>query len=311
MNLLKRLGRLAVETASVLAGLLVATFLLVHLVPGDPARRAAGLEASGEQVEALRRELGLDRPLLVQFASYVGTLASGDLGRSFLTREPVTKIIADRLPKTLYLASIAVGLMLLVSVPVGMAAAGVTWGGRNRSVDLGFTVATSLMGALPPFLLATFLAFIFAVWLGLLPVAGATRWTSVILPALAIALRPMAELARIVRVETLNVLAQDYIRTARSKRLRPFRLYARHVLPNVLTAALTIGGLIFAHLIGGAVVIENVFAWPGLGTALVQAILARDYPTIQGVILLLGCVIIAVNTVVDLLLAIIDPRISK
>lgn len=308
---MKRLGRVAAEVAGVLAGLLVATFLLVHLVPGDPARRVAGIEASGEQVEALRRELGLDRPLVVQFASYVRNLSEGDLGRSFLTREPVTRIIADRLPKTLQLAAVAVVLMLAISVPFGLVAAGLTWGGRNRPVDVGFTVATSLMGALPPFLLATFLAFIFAVWLGLLPVAGATRWNSVILPAVAISLRPMAELARIVRVETLNVLAQDYIRTARSKRVASPRLYGRHVLPNVLTAALTIGGLVFAHLIGGAVVIENVFAWPGLGTALVQAILARDYPTVQGVILLLGVVVIAVNAGVDLLLAAIDPRISK
>ena len=311
MRLLRRLGRLAVETAVVLIGLVVAVFLLVHLVPGDPARRTAGLEASGEQVEALRRELGLDRPLVVQFTQYVGDLAAGNLGRSFLTREPVTKVIADRLPKTVYLAAVAVGLMLVVSVPLGLLAAGLTWGGRNRSLDLGFTVMTSVMGALPPFLLATFLAYIFAVWLGLLPVAGATRWDSVVLPALAIALRPMAELARMIRVETLNVLAQDYIRTARAKRLAALRLYGIHVLPNVLTAALTLGGLIFAHLLGGAVIIENVFAWPGLGTALVHAILARDYPTIQGVILLLGCCVIAVNTCIDLVLTLIDPRIAR
>ncbi len=311
MRILRRLGRLAAETAGVLAGLLVAVFLLVHLVPGDPARRIAGIEASGAEVEALRVELGLDKPLAVQFLNHVRTLATGDLGRSFLTREPVAKVIADRLPKTLYLAAVSVALMLAVAVPLGLVAAGLTWGNRNRPVDLGFTLLTSVMGALPPFLLATFLAFIFAVWLGLLPVAGAGRWSSVILPAFAIALRPMAELARIIRVETLNVLAQDYIRTARAKRPRPARLYGVHVLPNVLTAALTLGGLIFAHLIGGTVVIENVFAWPGLGTALVQAILARDYPTVQGVILLLGCFIIAVNAAVDLLLALIDPRVAR
>jgi peptide/nickel transport system permease protein len=311
MAVLRRLGRLAAETAGVLAGLLVAVFLLVHLVPGDPARRIAGIEATGVEVEALRKELGLDQPLAVQFVRHLRTLASGELGRSFLTGEPVAKVIADRLPKTLYLAAVSVALMLIVAVPMGLIAAGLTWGNRNRAVDLGFTVLTSLMGALPSFLLATFLAFIFAVWLGLLPVAGATKWNSVVLPALAIALRPMAELARMIRVETLNVLAQDYIRTARAKRLRPLRLYGVHVLPNVLTAALTLGGLIFAHLIGGTVVIENVFAWPGLGTALVQAILARDYPTVQGVVLLLGCSIIAVNALVDLLLTLIDPRVTR
>jgi len=167
---------------------------------------------------------------------------------------------------------------------------------------------TSVGGALPEFLASTFLAFVFAIWLRWLPVAGADERAAIVLPALAISLRPISVLSRIVRVETLNVLAQDYMRTARSKRLPPRLLYLRHALPNVLTAALTIGGLLFTGLLGGAVIVENVFAWPGLGTAVVQAVLNRDYPVIQGVILMLGMAVVLVNTLVDILLGVVDPR---
>jgi peptide/nickel transport system permease protein len=165
-----------------------------------------------------------------------------------------------------------------------------------------------VIGALPEYLAGTFLAFVFAVWLRLLPVAGDAGWSSLVLPALAIALRPSAVLARIVRVETLNVLAQDYMRTARSKRLPVRLIYLRHTLPNVTTAALSIGGLLFAGLIGGAVVVENVFARPGLGTALVSAVMNRDYPVIQGLILMIGVAVAFVNLMVDVLQGILDPR---
>ena len=297
-------------TAGVLLALVTAVFLLVQLAPGDPALRIAGLDASPGQIAQLRQEFGLDRPLLERFGRHVAELARGDLGRSYVTREPVAKVIADRLPNTVWLATAAVAMMLLVAVPLGLGVAGLTWGDRNRGLDVSFIAVTSVAGALPGLLVATVLAYVFAVWLRWLPVAGATRWESVLLPAFAIALRPMAELARIVRIETLDVLAQDYVRTARAKRLSSLRLFGVHVLPNVLTAALTLGGLIFAHLIGGAVVIENVFAWPGLGTALVQAVIARDFPTVQGIVLLLGLVVVVVNTTVDLLLTVLDPRMA-
>jgi peptide/nickel transport system permease protein len=295
----------------VLAALLLACFLLLHLVPGDPAVRVAGVDATPEDVANVRHVLGLDRPLSIQFATYLASVARLEFGRSFVTNEPVNQVIADRLPKTLELALAATLLVISVSLPAGMLAAALTREDRNRVFELGFTAVTSTMSALPNFLTATFLGFLFAVWLGWLPVAGAGQWSSVILPALAVGLRPLGELARIVRVETLNVLAQDYLRTARAKRLPAWLIYLRHVLPNVLTSALTIGGLIFSGLVGGTVVVENVFAWPGLGTALVQAILARDYPVVQGITLLLGLAVVVANTAVDAVLALIDPRILK
>jgi peptide/nickel transport system permease protein len=301
---LRRLASLGI----VLASLLVASFSIVRLIPGDPARTIAGIDATQDEVERVRRALGLDQPALVQFVRYTQHAGRLDFGRSFVTDEPVTKVIADRLPKTAQLALVALLLVMILSVPLGMIIGAVTREGRHRRVEVAFAAATSVGGALPEFLASTFLAFVFAVWLRWLPVAGADEGAAIILPALAISLRPVSVLSRIVRVETLNVLAQDYMRTARSKRLPPHLLYLRHALPNVLTAALTIGGLLFTGLLGGAVIVENVFAWPGLGTAVVQAVLNRDYPVIQGVILMLGIAVVLVNTAVDILLGMVDPR---
>ena len=302
--LLRRAGSLGI----VLAALLFASFLIVRLIPGDPARTIAGLDASQEDVQRIRVALGLDKPLLVQFATYARRAVRLDFGRSFVTNEPVTTLIGDRLPKTVQLAAVALLLVMVLSVPLGMAAGAFTREGRHRRAEVMFAAVTSAGGALPEFLASTFLAFVFAVWLQWLPVAGSDERLAIVLPAVAISLRPIAVLARIVRVETLNVLAQDYIRTARSKRLPARLLYLRHTLPNVLTAALTIGGLLFTGLLGGAVIVENVFAWPGLGTAVVQGVLSRDYPVIQGVILMLGIAVVLVNTLVDVLLGLVDPR---
>jgi peptide/nickel transport system permease protein len=189
-----------------------------------------------------------------------------------------------------------------------MTAAALTYQGRRRRFEVIFMAATGALGALPTFLAATLLAGVFAVWLRWLPVAGSGTWQQLVLPVLAISLAPTLLLARIIRLETLNVLAQDYIRTARSKRLPSLHLYAFHVLPNVLTAALTVAGLLFANLVGGTVLAENVFARVGLGTSLVQAVIAKDYPVVQGIVLVLGCTVVLVNLVVDVVLGLIDPR---
>ena len=301
------LVRLASLTA-VLTTLLVTTFMILHLIPGDPARRIAGPQALPQQVEQLRETLGLNNPLLVQFTEYAKGVLQWDLGTSFVTREPVIKIISDRLPKTAQLAAAAVALMVVLAVPVGIVVGAMTREGRHPRFESLFTGITGVVGALPEYLAATFLVFIFAVWLHWLPVGGAGTWTSLILPALAVAVRPIAALSRIVRVETLNVLAQDYIRTARSKRLPDRLLYFRHALRNVLTAVLTIAGMYFAELIGGTVIVENVFAWPGLGTAIIQAVHGLDLPVIQGTTLFLGLVVVVVNATVDVLLGFVDPR---
>jgi peptide/nickel transport system permease protein len=282
--------------------------MMVHLIPGDPARRIAGLNASPQYVAEIRQSLGLDRPFLAQYSTYIRGVAHLDFGQSFLTGESVTEIIADRLRHTAELATVAFLLVITLSLSLGIGVAAFTQDNRHSRAELAFTAVAAVGGAVPEFLAATVLAFIFAVWLRLLPVAGIEGWTSVILPAAAISIRPTAILSRIVRVETLNVLAQDYIRTARSKRLPGRLLYLRHVLPNVLTSALTLGGLLFSSLLAGAVIVENVFAWPGLGVELVRAVQQRDYPVIQGIVLMLGIAVAAVNLLVDSILRVVDPR---
>jgi peptide/nickel transport system permease protein len=302
--LLRRLLSLVV----ILLALALATFAMVRLIPGDPALNILGLGATPQQIANVHHQLGIDQPLPVQLFTYFGNLLHGDLGTSFVTKQPVTDVIRTRIGNSLELAGASLLLVMLVSIPGGMLAGALTREGRHPRGEIGFTAVTSVMGALPEYLMATFLAFLFAVWLRLLPVAGAEGPQSLVLPVLAVSLRPIAVLLRIVRVETLNVLAQDYIRTARSKRLPARLIYLRHTLPNVVTAALTVGGILFAALIGSAVVVETVFARPGLGTSLVNGVLARDYPVIQGDVLVLGVVVVVVNAIVDILLAVVDPR---
>jgi peptide/nickel transport system permease protein len=199
-------------------------------------------------------------------------------------------------------------LVLVLGIPLGIIFGALTQEGRNRPLEVAFMSVTSVGGSLPEFLTATLLAFIFAVTLRWLPVGGANQPNAIILPALSVSLRPLLQLARVVRVETLNVLAQDYMRTARSKRLPTYYLYLRHLLPKALTSALTIGGLIFAGLLGGTVIVENVFAWPGLGTRIVTAVFNLDYPVIQGTVLYFGIIVVVINTIVDMLIAFVDPR---
>lgn len=300
--------RRLISLAVILVALVIATFMMTRLIPGDPAVNVAGIGATQEEIDRIRKELLLDRPLPEQFSIYVSNLAAGDLGESFFTRQPVAELITQRIGTSLQLAAAALLIVMVISVPLGIIVGAFTRERRHPRAELGFTAVTSVLGSLPEFLAATFLAFIFAVWLRLLPVAGATGIESLVLPALAVSIRPTAILSRIVRVETLNTLASDFIRTARGKRMPNRLIYGRHTLPNVVTAALTVGGLLFAGIIGGAVVVENVFARPGLGSSLVQAVLTRDYPVVQGVVLVLGVVVVVVNALVDLLLAAIDPR---
>ncbi|MBP2477472.1 peptide/nickel transport system permease protein [Crossiella equi] len=300
--------RRALALAVTAAVLVVVTFAMVRFIPGDPARRVAGPEADSTVVEAVRAQLGLDQPVWQQFTDYVTGLFTLDLGNSFVSAEPVAKVIADRLPATLELTAVSLVVIMLFSLAVGIGFGALTREHRRPRLEAAFTAVTSLGGALPHYLVATFLVFFFAVLLRVLPVSGSEGPAALVLPVLAVSIGPGATLARLVRLETLGVLSQDYVRTARSKRLRTPTVYLRHVLPNVLTAALTIGGLLFAGLIGGALVTENVFTRPGLGTALVQAVLVQDYRVIQGIVLLLGVTVVVVNTVVDIVLGLVDRR---
>lgn len=302
------LRRLA-SLAWVLIGLVVATFLMVRLIPGDPALLVAGIGATEDQLHAIRHELGLDRPIAEQFVTYIAHVAQGNFGTSFQSREAVSALIGRCFGPSVELAGLSLTVIMLLAVPGGMLAGALTRDNRHPRGELVFAGTTSFLGAVPEFLFATFLVIVFAVYLRWLPVGGTVGWQSLVLPVAAIATRPTMTLMRIVRVETLNVLAQDYIRTARSKRLPARLIYARHCLPNVLTATLAIGGLLFAGLVGGAIVVENVFARnSGLGTALTDALLARDYPVVQGIVLVLGVIVVSANTIIDVLLALLDPR---
>lgn len=301
-------ARRALSLVIISTALVFATFVLVRLIPGDPALALTGPDATPQQLAQVRHALGLDVPFGTQLETYVMRLSRGDLGESFEYSAPVTQLIAQNLQPSLGLAGLALATVLLVSIPFGMIAASFTRDSRHRVREVAFTGATSIAGSIPEFLAATALAFVFGVWLRLLPVAGNEGLQSLVLPVAAVSIRPAATLARIVRVETLNALTQDYIRTARSKQLPTPLIYVRHILPNVLTATLTIGGLLFANLVGGALVVENVFARVGLGTLIVNAVIAHDYPTIQGAILIIGLLVVTINTVVDVTLAVIDPR---
>jgi peptide/nickel transport system permease protein len=300
----RRLGRLAVS----LLIMVTASFAMIHLVPGDPVRAALGLTAPAQLVQARRHALGLDLPLWQQYGRYLRHVASGDLGESTASGLPVAQVIGDRLPETAKLAVLAFAVVMLVAIPLGVGMAVLTHRGRRRGSELAFTAVTGAFAAVPEFLLAVGLVVVFAVGLKLLPVAGRTGPASYILPVLALAIGPAAALARIVRVEALTVLGTDYLRTARAKRLPPRLLYLRHALPNLLTSALTIGGLLLTGLIAGSILVETVFAWPGLGSTIVQSIVTKDYALVQGIVLVYGAAVLLVNLLVDVLLGMLDPR---
>lgn len=299
--------RLARLLTSVLI-LVTAAFAMIHLIPGDPVRAALGLTAPAQLVAERKQALGLDRPLPVQYVDYLTSAATGDFGTSTISGLPVSQILGDRLPATLSLGAAAFLLIMAVAFPLGIVMAVLTHGGRRRGGELTFTGIAGVLAAIPEFLVAVGLVFLFGVTFAVLPVAGRSGPESYVLPVLALALAPTAAMARIVRVEALRVLSADYIRTARSKRLEPRLIYLRHALPNMLTASLTVGGLLLSGLIAGTVLVENVFAWPGLGTTIVSSITQKDYSLVQGIVLVYGLVVLLVNLVVDVLLAVLDPR---
>ncbi|MFJ6700336.1 ABC transporter permease [Streptomyces sp. NPDC091272] len=302
------LARHLTRFALSLTALLVASFAMIHLIPGDPLRKMLGPTAPRELIEQRRHELGLDDSIPVQFAHYLGDVFRGDLGTSFISAQPVSAIIRDGLPNTLALALLATLVALLVAVPLGMWGAVRTENGRSRRTESAFGALTGAAVAVPEYLYALALVIVFALGLSWFPPAGLTAPASYVLPVLALSIGPAAMIARVARVETLRELGSDYMRLARAKRLPAGRLYLRHLLPNTLTATLTMGGLLLSGLITGSVLVENVFAWPGLGLRTVEAITQKDYPVAQAVILVYGAIVLAVNFVVDLALGALDPK---
>lgn len=300
----RRLGRLLISVWV----LVTAAFLMIHLIPGDPVRAALGLEAPQSLVNARRAALGLNYPLWLQYVHWVRNLFEGQLGTSITTGLPVSQMIRQQLPATLQLAVYSFILAIVISVPLGTIMAVLTRAGRRRRAELAFTSTSVVLASIPGFLLAVGLVYVFSVHLGWTPVAGKSGLASYILPVLSLSLGSALVLARVLRVEMLTVLQADYIRTAKAKRLPDWLVYLRHALPNALTATVTLSGLLLSGLVAGTVLVENVFAWPGLGTTIVQSILAKDYPVVQGIVLVYGIMVLLINLAVDILLALIDPR---
>lgn len=302
--LLRRLGLFVLS----LWGLVTAAFLMLQLIPGDPVRMVVGMNASVEVVEDMRRQLGLDLPLHEQYFRFLGGLLTSNPGNSLSLQQPVFEIIGARLPATLELALLTITIVLVVAVPLGIVFAALTRGGRRRGVEVGYTAVTGVFAVVPEFLFGVGLVYVFAVVTHILPVAGRTTPASYVLPVAALALGAIASLSRIVRIEALNVLDTDYIRTARAKRMPAALLYLRHALPNLLTPTLTLAGIMLGSLIAGTILVESIFAWPGLGQTLVASITGKDYPLAQTLVVVYGGMVLLINLVVDILLALIDPR---
>jgi len=290
----------------VLIGVSILVFAIIRFIPGDPARAIAGVHASPQYIEQVRRDLLLDEGLHVQYYVYLTNLLQGDLGRSTFTGRPVTVELFERFPNTLLLASTA----MVIAIIAGMSA-GIVSATRRYSLFDNASMLAALFGvAAPVFWLGIMFQLLFSVHLGWFPSGGIGTWKHLVLPALTLGLATTALIARITRSSMLDVLGQDYITTARSKGLVERVVVYKHALKNALIPVVTVMGLQFGTLLGGAVLTETVFSWPGVGRLMVDSILARDYPVVQGAVLFLAVFFVMINLVVDVIYAFLDPRIS-
>lgn len=309
--ILRRLGVFAITM--LLASAVV--FFLMQMVPGDPATAIAGLDATEERLAEIRSDLGVDRPIVVQYGSWLGDAATGDFGTSLWTRQPVTEVIVERLPATLQVVALSILISVLIGVPAGILAA--LW--PNSVRDRTVTGISTLGVAIPNFWLGMMLIYIFGLSLGWLPVSGFSGISSgvgeflkhSILPAFAMATVGAAEITRQLRASLLDIMASDYIRTARAKGIPRRKIIVKHAFRNAGVTLLTIVGLLANRMVGATVVVEAVFAIPGAGSMVVEAVRQRDYPLIQGMVLVLAFIVLINNTLVDLLYRRIDPRIRS
>ena len=303
--MLTYVGRRLLAAIPTLWGVATAVFVMARLLPGDPARVIAGVLASQDQVDHLRHQLGLDQPLPVQYVDYLGSLARLDLGTSAHFGGPVSGEIASRLPYTAELALTALAIAVVLGVLGGVAAAL----RRNTLIDLAVSAVSVLGISMPTYWLGLMLIVVFAIQLRLLPAAGADSPGSVVLPAFTLGLLSVGLIARMTRSSLLEVLAQDYVRTARAKGVSPAQVVFAHALRNALVPIVTAVGLQLGALMGGAVLTESVFGWPGVGRLLLDSIFSRDYPMVQGLVLLFAFTYIVINLLVDLLYVVVDPRV--
>jgi peptide/nickel transport system permease protein len=287
-------------------GVLLLTFLLIHLVPGDPVEVMLGESANMADREALRAELGLDKPLVQQFGSYLTKLAHGDFGYSIHTKTPIVELIKNRYPATVKLAVMSLLIGLLIGVPLGIYAALKA----NHWQDFVVTIVSVRLSAMPAFWLGPILMLVFAVWLGWLPVSGMESNTSIILPAVTLGFGLSAILTRMTRTSLLEVLNDDYIRTARAKGLNERTVILRHALRAALLPIITIVGLQMGSLLAGTVITETIFSWDGIGRLLVESIEKRDYPVTQACVLIVALSYVVVNVLTDTLYRWADPRVK-
>jgi len=287
-------------------------FIMIRLIPGDPARTIAGIMASEEDVERIRIQLGLKEPIHIQFIKWISNILKGDLGISIRTNRPVTLEIFSRLPNTIELTIVGLFIAIIIGIPIGIIAAIK----RGELSDTLLSIFALSGVSIPVFWMGLVLIYVFSLSLGILPVGerGGPLWTieglsHIILPSITIAAPSAGVFARITRSSMIEVLEQEYIRTAKAKGLKMNIIIFRHCIRNVLVQLITIIGMQFGYLLGGAIVTETVFAWPGIGRLLVDAIISRDYPLVQGIVLVYSILFISINLFIDLIYGIIDPRI--
>lgn len=299
------LARRLALTVPVLLGVATLVFSLIHLIPGDPAQAMLGEAATPQDVEELRRRLGLDRPLLEQYGAFLSGVTRGDLGTSLRTGQPVASQILERMPATAELAAAAMIVAILCSIPLGIAAAV----RRGTGVDHGAMTLALAGVSIPNFWLGPLLAIIFSVELGWLPVSGRGTLAHLVLPAFSLGAALAAILARMTRATLLEELREQYVVAARARGVSRVRAVMRHAFRNSLIPVVTLIGLQFGSVLTGAVITETIFAWPGIGRLLIQSIGFRDYPLVQGCILLIAVTYVGVNLLTDLVYGILDPRI--
>jgi len=300
------LVRRIVFGAFVLIGTSIITFAIAFLVPADSAVAMAGAKADPQTLSMIRSQMGLDQPVYMQYARYVGRAAVGDLGRSYIRRESVTQLILDRFPATLILAISAMVLALIIAIPVGMLSAVY----QGRALDNFLLVISLALISLPVFWLGTLLLIAAALALRSFPLGGYSGWKSLLLPALTLAVGLAGYYARILHTNLVEAMQQEYVRTARSKGLSPGRVVLKHAMANALLPLVTLAGIDLAGLLSGVVLTETVFDWPGIGRLAYDAIFNLDIPLIMGTVLFAAFLIVVGNLVIDLLYAWLDPRIQ-
>jgi peptide/nickel transport system permease protein len=299
------LVRRALLSLLVLWGAVTVVFVAVRLVPGDPAQVMLGTTATAEEIAALRTRLGLDRPVPIQYGTYLLQVVQLDLGDSLRLGTPVIVAVADRVPNTLLLGGVALAIAVLLGFPMGLSAAV----NAGKSADRVISLFSILGQSVPGFWVGIMLILVFARELRLLPSGGAESWQHLVLPAATLALHPVGILARLVRSGLLEVVHEDYVRTAYAKGLATRSVVLRHAVPNMLIPVVTVVGLQAGHLLGGAVIVESVFAWPGVGRLLVDAIGDRDYPLVEAATLFITGAFVLINLLVDMLYGYLNPRI--